>query len=47
VRPEFKDIGKAVTYSCDGEPSEGLEKLAIDSDILIRKQPAPEKPLFS
>ncbi len=43
VRAEFKDIGETVTYSCDGEPSTGLDALATGSDILIQEAAGPGK----
>lgn len=43
VRAEFKDIGEVVTYSCDGEPSIGLDALAKGTTILIQEAAGPGK----
>jgi len=43
VRAEFKDIGQIVTYSCDGEPSLGLDALAKRTTVLIQEAAGPGK----
>lgn len=43
VRAEFKDIHETVIYSCDGEPSAGLDTLAAGADILIQEAAGPGK----
>ena len=43
VRAEFKDIGEVVTYSCDGEPSMGLDALAKGTTILVQEAAGPGK----
>ncbi len=43
VRAEFKDVNEIVTYSCDGEPSEGLNILASGTDTLIQEAAGPGK----
>ncbi|MEA5079949.1 MAG: ribonuclease Z [Anaerolineaceae bacterium] len=43
VRAEFKEIREVVTYSCDGEPSAGLDQLAKGTTILIQEAAGPGK----
>jgi ribonuclease Z len=43
VRVEFPATGKTIAYSCDGEPSLGVDRLAKGATILIQEAAGPAK----